>query len=292
MTRSEIASQPEVWREAIRRVRDGVIQLPAVGQSVLALGCGTSYYVGQAYAQLREAAGHGISDALVANDLPSRIRPYDNVVAISRSGTSSELIDAVRRVKSEQPDAHVTVLLGAQDTPLAKLADTVVDLSFADERSVVQTRFPSTQLVMVRASLGDETVDALPGLAQQALDAPVPTGDFAQVVFLSQGWGTPVATEAALKVREASGAWVESYPVPEYRHGPVAACRPGSLVWGFDELPADIVDMVVAAGGTVEHGAGEPLVELVRAHRLAVDLATRAGRDADAPLLLSRSVIR
>jgi glutamine---fructose-6-phosphate transaminase (isomerizing) len=41
----------------------------------------------------------------------------------------------------------------------------------------------------------------------------------------------------------------------------------------------------------VEHGSGEPLVELVRLHRYAVELAAERGRDADAPWFLSRSVI-
>lgn len=77
----------------------------------------------------------------------------------------------------------------------------------------------------------------------------------------------------------------------EYRHGPVATCGQGTLVWGLDQVPADIVDLVESAGGTVEHGGGEPLAELVRLHRYPVQLATEAGRDADRPHLLSRSVI-
>ena len=44
-------------------------------------------------------------------------------------------------------------------------------------------------------------------------------------------------------------------------------------------------------GRCVEHGGGEPLVELVRLHRYAVELAAEAGRDADRPHLLSRSVV-
>lgn len=293
-TRAEIASQPACWAEALRRAESGVVGLPTRGESMLVLGCGTSYYVGSAYATLREAAGHGISDALVANDLPVHLRAYDRVVAISRSGTSSELIDAVTRVRDEQPHARVTALLGEQGTPLADIADDVVDLSFADERSMVQTRFASTQLVLLRASLDGLTpaLRSLPGLAQEALQGPLPDTDVRQVVFLANGWGSAIAQEAALKVREASGSWVEAYPVPEYRHGPIATCGPGSLVWGFDRLPDDIAATVRGAGAQVEHGGGEPLVELVRAHRFAVERAERNGRDADHPYLLSRSVIR
>jgi fructoselysine-6-P-deglycase FrlB-like protein len=293
-TRAEIASQPECWQRALELAEAGVPGLPAPGERVLLLGCGTSHYVGAAYAWLREAAGHGATDALVASELPPRLRPYDRVMAISRSGTSSELLDGVRRLRAEQPAAPVTALLGEQGTPLAELAATVVDLSFADEAGVVQTRFPTTQLVMLRATLAglrDPGLAALPQAAREALRAPLPATGIRQLVVLGHGWGTAIGQEAALKVRESAGAWAESYAVGEYRHGPIATSGPGTLVWGLDRLPGDIVEAVRGTGGTAEHGCGEPLVELVRLHRYAVELATENGRDADAPWFLTRSVI-
>jgi glutamine---fructose-6-phosphate transaminase (isomerizing) len=293
-TRAEIASQPACWERALELAEAGVPGLPAPGERVLVVGCGTSYYVGLAYAWLREAAGHGATDALVASELPPRLRPYDRVVAVSRSGTSSELLDAVRRLRAEQPAAPVTALLGEQGTSLAGLARTVVDLSFADEAGVVQTRFPTTQLVMLRAALagaGDPALAGLPQAAREALRSPLPPTGIRQLVVLGHGWGTAIAQEAALKVREAAGAWAESYAVGEYRHGPIATSGPGTLLWGLERLPEDLVEAVRGAGGTVEHGGGEPLVELVRLHRYAVELAAEHGRDADAPWFLSRSVI-
>lgn len=294
LTRREVASQPDCWRRALALAEQGLPGLPQRGERLLVLGCGTSYYAGLAYATVREASGAGPGDALVASEIPPAFRRYDRVLAISRSGTSSELIAAVAAFRRQQPGTPVTALLGEQGTPLAGLADHIVDLSFADEESVVQTRFPTTQLVLLRAALGAEPGEALarlPGRAEQALAGPVPAADVTQVVFLASGWGVALAQEAALKVRESSGGWVESYPVGEYRHGPIAACGEGTLVWGFDRLPEDIVEVVLTVGGRIEHGGGEPLVELVRAHRFALDLAAARGRDADRPLLLSRSVV-
>lgn len=301
-TRAEIDSQPELWQRALDLAAAGVDGFPKTGERVLIVGCGTSYYAGLAFAMLREWHGHGPTDALIASELPPRLRPYDRVMAISRSGTSSELLDAVRAVGRQQPDTPVVALLGEQGTPLATLATTVVDLSFADEVSVVQTRFPTTQLILLRAALARARatvadgellrgLDRLPQLARQALAGQRPGHDIRQLVVLGHDWGTAIAQEAALKVREAAGAWTEAYAVGEYRHGPVATCGPGTLVWGLDPVPDDIVAAVTAAGGRVEHGCGEPLVELVRLHRFAVDLASAAGRDPDRPRLLSRSVI-
>jgi len=47
------------------------------------------------------------------------------------------------------------------DSPVATLADAVVGLPYADEKSVVQTRFATTALVYLLSSLGIELGDAV-----------------------------------------------------------------------------------------------------------------------------------
>lgn len=290
ITSEEIHSQPDCWQRAIELARQGDVGLPPQGERVLVLGCGTSLYAAQAYASLREAAGHGETDALVASELPTRMRSYDRVVAISRSGTSTDVLDAVRRIG----DVPVTAVLGELGTPLAGLAERVVDLSYADERSVVQTRFPTTFITLVRSLLAgpeNHTVAALPDAGRAALTTPLPSTKLRQLVVLGHDWSVPVGHEAALKVRESAGAWAESYPVGEYRHGPISAAGPGTLVWGLTPLPEDLVRAVQVTGAVVEQGSAEPLAELVRLQRFAVALAHEAGRDADQPIHLSRSVV-
>jgi fructoselysine-6-P-deglycase FrlB-like protein len=286
LTLAEIASQPETWERAIAQGSSPVDGLPAAGERVLVLGCGTSYYVARAYAWLREAAGDGITDALIASELPESLRPYDRVVAISRSGASSDLITALARCT----DIPVTVLLGEQGTPLASIADAVVDLSYADEGSVVQTRFPTSLLVMLRTSLGSPT-GHLPEAARVALASELPTTDIDQLVVLGHGWGEAIATEGALKVRESAGAWAEAYAVGEYRHGPISVAGPRTLVWTLAPLSAELDSAIRQTGAQIEHGGDEPLTELIRLQRFAVALAARRGRDADRPHHLSRAVV-
>ena len=45
------------------------------------------------------------------------------------------------------------MVLGDLDTPAPEAADEVVDLSFADEQSVVQTRFATSALMLVPGRL-------------------------------------------------------------------------------------------------------------------------------------------
>ena len=281
--RDEIASQPSVWARALEMSVSG---LPEPGERVAVIGCGTSYYMAQAYAALREKAALGETDAFPASEFPFG-RHYDRVVALTRSGTTTEVLDVLSRL------ATPSVALTADPaTPVSEAADTVVALDFADERSVVQTRFATTALLVLRASLGEDLA-ALPAAAEEALATPLAPELTAaeQVTFLGTGWTLGLANEAALKLREAAQAWTESYLAMEYRHGPISIAAPGRAVWVFGPPPHGLVDQVRATGAHLEPSDGDPLVSLVRAHLLAEAVAESRGLNPDEPRNLTRSVI-
>ena len=95
----EIASQPECWAKAIEMAALAGPALPAPGERVAVIGCGSSLNVARCYAALREAAGHGETDAFPASEVPAT-RRYDRMVFVSRTGTTTEVLDALRRVPS------------------------------------------------------------------------------------------------------------------------------------------------------------------------------------------------
>ena len=285
-TLEEIWTQPACWRRVAEVVAAEGAALPRPGERVLTLGCGTSYFIAQAYAELREQAGLGETDARVAGELPQRRRRYDRIVAISRSGTSAEVVDALGQLRGEAP---VTAIVGVTDSPVAMLADGVVDLGFADETSVVQTRFATTGLITLRVGLGED-LDPLVQQGEAALHAPLPSLPARQLVVLGTGWATNLAQEAALKCRESAGVWVEAYPAGEYRHGPIAVADAGTLVWAMTALTDVQRAAVLATGAALEEGGLDPVAELVRIQRFAVAWAVERGRDADVPTNLSRSV--
>jgi fructoselysine-6-P-deglycase FrlB-like protein len=287
ITAEEIGSQPRLWRQAaeLAPALGGI--LPRRGEDVCVIGCGTSLYMGQAWAALREARGHGRTDAFPASELPPG-RRYDVAVALSRSGTTTEVAHALARMNGARTVA-VTAVAG---TPVAEAAADVVLLDFADESSVVQTRFATTALTLLRAHEGVD-VSASAADAEQALELalPVEPGAADRWAFLGRGWTVGLAHEAALKLRESAQAWTEAYPVFEYRHGPISIAGPGAAVW-FLGAPADGVrESVLAAGGTVVAPDLDPLASLVLAQRTAVALAESAGLDPDNPRNLTRSVV-
>ncbi len=285
---SETASQPDCWRRAALLAADAAGSLPAPGERVAVAGCGTSWFMAQAYAAAREAAGQGETDAFAASEMPPG-RRYDRVVVLSRSGTTTEIVRLLARIGGQQPTVAV---VADADTPVAAAADAVITLDFADEDSVVQTRFATTELALLRAHLGQD-MGPVADAAQRVLAQPLPGAGLAarQFTFLGTGWTCGLASEAALKLREAAGMWTEAYPAMEYRHGPVAVTGPGSVVWVFGPAPDGLPGEIAAAGGVAFLGAEDPMAELVRVHLLAAAVARGRGLDPDRPRNLARSVI-
>ncbi|MET7781975.1 SIS domain-containing protein [Streptomyces sp. NPDC005388] len=294
-TEIEIATQPDCWQQAMALARqpDGpaAASLPRPGERVAVVGCGTSWFIAQAYAALRESGGHGETDAFPASEMPAG-RAYDRVVALTRSGTTTEVLELLRRLRGHTPTTAVTAV---PQSPVTGPADAMVLLDFADETSVIQTRFATTELVLLRAHLGED-LGHLPRQGHSALDEPLPAGvlEAEQFTFLGQGWAYGIAQEAALKMREAAGAWTEAYPVMEYRHGPISVTGPGRVAWWFGDpaaLPSGLADDIARTGGQLVALGRDPLSGLVVVHRLAAALASARGMDPDNPRHLTRSVI-
>ncbi|MGW1816701.1 SIS domain-containing protein [Streptomyces sp. NPDC002125] len=285
---TETASQPECWRRAVDVAADRAAALPAGGERVAVVGCGTSYYMAQAYAALREASGQGESDAFAASEFPFG-RPYDRVVALTRSGTTTEVLGLLNRLRGTTRTVAVTA---DPHTPVTDAADELVVLDFADERSVVQTRFATTALTLFRAHLGLHT-DEVVRDAEQALAEPLPDGvlECTQFSFLGRGWTVGIANEAALKMKEASLSWTESYPAMEYRHGPISIATAGTATWMFGAAPEGLAEQVRATGARWVESGLDPLADLVRVQRLAVARAVARGLDPDLPRHLTRSVV-
>lgn len=286
---AEIATQPANWMAARSTAERHAQALPKAGEKVAVIGCGTSLYMAQAYAALREEQGDGITDAWTPTEARMD-RGYDRVLAITRSGTTTEVVDLLADVRGRIP---ATVISSSPGTPALELAEPILTPD-VDERSVVQTRFATTTLAMLRWHLGHDLSEAAEQ-AQQVIEADESTLGTAltaeQITFVGRGWTNGVAQEAALKLRESAQLWTESYPMMEYRHGPLSISAPGRAVWAFGDLVPGFAEDVAVTGADLVHEDIDPLAELVRVHLLCVARARRAGLDPDAPRNLTRSII-
>ena len=287
---AEIATQPENWRTAaeLARASDVAGALPSNGERVAVVGCGTSHYMARSCAVLREARGLGETDAFAASQFPAG-RSYDRVVAITRSGTTTEVIRLLEALAGRIP---TTVVTTSDSHPVASIADHVILLDFADEESVVQTRFATSMLALWRAHLGED-VGPVADEAALELSRELPAGAVSaqQFTFLGDSWTVGLAEEAALKLREAAQAWTEAYPAMEFRHGPISVIDEESVVWFFGPPPAGLLDELAPSGAVVVQSDAEPMALLTTAQRLAVAVAERKGLDPDNPRSLTRSIV-
>ena len=289
---AEVATQPDDWEAVRNRLTEAKAVLPEDGREVAVVGCGTSAYMAEAYAALREGSGAGRTDAHVASEFPHG-RAYDQVLAISRSGTTTEVIELVRSLRER--GQHVTAIVATEGTPIPELADATLLLPEVDEQSVVQTRFATTTLALLRLSLGEDldpvTAQARAVLAEDEKTATEGVADAEQLTFIGRGWAVGLAHEAALKLRESAQFWTEAYPAMDYRHGPISIATTGRAVWSLGPAPEGMADEVRATGAWFEQRDLDPMAELVRVHRLCLLKAARAGLDPDQPRHLARSII-
>lgn len=289
---AELRSQPQAWRDAAAIASANAGELPRSGERVAVIGCGTSLYMAQSFAALRESAGHGLTDAWTPTEMPTG-RDYDRILAITRSGTTTEIIEFLRRLRESGDTTATTVITATPGTPVVDLATPIVTPS-VDEQSVVQTRFATATLALLRWHLGEdlsEVSDQAEAILADPDSVPAAALEAEQITFVGRGWGNGLANEAALKLRESAQAWTESYPMMEYRHGPLSISAPGRAVWAFGELVDGFARDVSVTGADLIHHPTDPLAELVRVHLLCVRSAAAAGLDPDQPRNLTRSIV-
>ncbi|WP_166985980.1 SIS domain-containing protein [Canibacter zhoujuaniae] len=284
---AELRTQPDNWQTAVDLVSK--VNLPKKGERLAIIACGTPSFIGESYAKIREAAGFGETDSFLATEAKLD-RPYDRVLAITRSGTTTEVLEAIERVRGRIP---VTAIVGDPNTPIVDIVDELIPLPFADEQSVVQTRFATTALALLRAHTGENLDKAIADCAQvlsEEVDQDLVTAE--QIAFLGRDWTIGLAHEAALKNREASQSWCESYSAMDYRHGPISIANKNRATWMLGVAPEGLRAQVEALDAKfIERPELDPMASLVATHMVAVERARHRGLDADKPRGLTRSII-
>ena len=286
---SEVFSQPEIWDQIIASYPSFADKMPRKGERVAFVGCGTSWFMSMCSAALWESNGFGEADAFTSSEFPYG-RKYDRVVAITRSGTTTETVDFLEKIKGKTKSVVITAV---DDSPVTKFADETILIDFADEESVLQTRYATAVLVLVRTHLGEDLSSQIAD-CRKVLQEPLHPQLLAseQISFLGTGWTVGLAQEAALKTRESAQFWAEAYPAMDYRHGPISIAQPGRTTWMFGVTPAGLANDVKSTGAFWhESGSRDPMVDLVYAQRVAIAISEGRNLDTDNPRSLSRSIV-
>lgn len=208
---------------------------------VLFTGCGTSFYLASSAAKHYQAVTGELATAVPASELflhtSTIIVPQKKylIVAISRSGTTSEIILALEHLKGND-DIRTLAVTCNKETPMAEAADQVIPLDHVSEKSVVMTQSFTNMLYALQlyaakqagSSPDFEELKRIPGIVETALTDENCTKALAddltktRFIFLGSGSYNGLAKEATLKLKEMTQTECESYSSLEFRHGPIS----------------------------------------------------------------------
>ena len=255
-TFTEITSQPVIWNEAVAAFQQQAEALKALWTEggydrVLFTGCGSTHYLAVAGAALFQqftginSRAYPASEIALLPDFVFLPQSKPLLITISRSGETTETIQAVRvfRERTGNPVISVTC---ASDSTLAKQADLSFAIDAAQETSVAQTRSFASMLIVVEAIsallAGRSDLDQLAGLSPVVARLLDEYGDLAKRLgedpqierffFLGSGVLYGIANEAMLKMKEMSLSYSEAFHFLEFRHGPMSMVDEHTLLVG------------------------------------------------------------
>jgi glutamine---fructose-6-phosphate transaminase (isomerizing) len=278
-TYNEITTQPDAWAEAlevVQRNRNPIMDLLKEDfQQIVFTGCGSTYYLSLSAAALFQSMTGLSSRAVPGGELllnPSTCLNQENtlLVAISRSGSTTETIKAVEKFKRERR-GKVVVITNYGDEPLAGLADLTLEIPKGQETSVAQTRSFASMYVAVTAMTAlaagkqDElsAMKLLPAVGKRLLSDYASYsreigGDLSidRIYFLGSGIRYGIACETNLKMKEMTLTHSEPFHFLEFRHGPMSMVTPNTVVVGMlsDENRSHeqkVLDEMCGLGGRI-----------------------------------------
>ena len=259
-TYREIISQSKAWEGALTTVNEQGVALRELWRRgdyshAVFCGCGSTYYLSLAAAALwqefMDIPASGVPSGelfLYPKGTYGPAAPGKTMmVAISRSGTTTETVVAAERFKADGR-GDVVVISNYDDTPLARVGDVTIIIPEGQEESIAQTRsfssmyVAATALVMMLGGRDDllEAMTKLPAVGETMLDSYAPLARMLgenlgldRFYFLGSGPRYGLACEVNLKMKEMTLTHSEPFHFFEFRHGPMSMVGESAAVIGL-----------------------------------------------------------
>ncbi len=224
-----------------RYLRDGSLSIVAAG---------TSYHAGLIGKYLFSKMLSVRSEVIVASEFQEwshHLKEGDIVLAISQSGETADVLEAVRIARSR--GTRVLSLVNVPGSTLTRLSDEVAYIQAGPEVGVAATKTFTAQVAVLylvssmmkdlnegkirenteRSLLSVSKVlnDQLDKFKRHSKDISGRIKQEKNAFFLGRGINFPTALEGALKLKEISYIHAEGYPAGEYKHGPLALIEEG-----------------------------------------------------------------
>jgi len=255
-TLDEILSQTQAWQEALDRIERHYPELEPFGardpgRQLFYTGCGSTYYLSLAAAAHLRTLTHWRVQAIPASELwldpQSYFQKDDVLVAISRSGTTTETLHAAEAFRTLTHHLPITIQC-TPNAPLARRGGVNIVIPSGAEQSIAQTRSFASMFVAALAlnvhwaRRGDlaRALARLPQAGEHVLESARvfahnwgPRLEFDRIYFLGSGTRYGLACEASLKMKEMSLSHAEPFHFLEFRHGPKSMVTETTLIVGL-----------------------------------------------------------
>jgi glucosamine--fructose-6-phosphate aminotransferase (isomerizing) len=332
----EIMEEPQAVRAAVMQDKQSFTQLAMDilrAKQVVITACGTSRYAALVGRYLFSEVAQKFCDVVMASEFQyfsSSIDKNTLVIAVSQSGETADVTEGVKRAKANE--AQVISIINKPGSILSRMSDDVIYLNCGPEIAVAATKSLISQLAVfyllsfTMVNQFDQAVDnlkAVSGELTKALDwnrkqlekLAHRFKDKRDFYYIARGINFPIASEAALKLKEISYAHAEGLPAGELKHGTLALIEEGTPViticpddYTFNETLSNATE--AKARGAFIIGVSDkedelydswiklprvdnpfyPMVSIAPLHLFAYYLALELGKDPDKPRNLAKSV--
>lgn len=302
-------------------------------RQVVITACGTSRYAALVGRYLFSDVAKKFCDVVMASEFEYFSQSIDRntvVIAVSQSGETADVIEGVKRAKAN--GAQIISIVNRYGSILSRMSDDVIYLGCGPEVAVAATKSMVGQLAifyLLAYAMRNEfnpAVHNLKDLAdglEQTLNSngkgikelAVLFKDASDFYYIARGMNSPIASEAALKLKEISYIHAEGLPAGELKHGTLALIEEGTPVVVLcpnDNTFHDTLSngIEAKARGAYIIGVSDkkdevfdfwikiphvddilyPLISIAPLHLLAYYLALERGKDPDKPRNLAKSV--
>jgi glucosamine--fructose-6-phosphate aminotransferase (isomerizing) len=333
-TLKEIHEQGKIIAEFNNRDKGRLTQFCNIlskSQSVYITGSGSSYhaaligkYLLAKYPKIRAECVMS-SEFQYVQDL---IDDHTAVIAISQSGESADVLQAVKAAK--QRGAIILSIINITTSSLARISDCFLEIGCGPEIGVAATKSFTSQLSVLygivnnisnenrfQNDLGDlaKAIEATISIESEIEKISEKIKDFKDIYIMGRSLHYPIALEGALKIKELSYIHAEGIAGGELKHGPLAVVDRNTLVFVINPSDSTYSDIISNAHEIKTRGATVigisdlrnslyddlikipaveeilyPLIEVIPFQLLAYYLALMSNADPDYPRNLAKSV--
>jgi len=239
-TLKEIYEQPETILKAGEKTVDAIektVDYIRHAKNIYITGSGTSYNSALIAKQILSKYAKIKAEPIISSELqfsPDILEENSILIAISQSGESADVLDAVRIAK--KVNCKIISIVNLLTSSLARKADVVIGMNCGPEIGVAATKSFTSQLVIlykivqklsnnkitINFEKFSESILKILENTTKIQQIAKELKDISDIYILGRGINYPIAIEAALKLKELTYIHAEGIPGGELKHGPLA----------------------------------------------------------------------